>query len=212
MLGGETHYTTRPGLPELRRRLLGEIAQMGGPCHESVDSALITTGESEALFVALLGLRPQPGSAAGAYVGPCRYENIFRIAGLVPKHLREPATEGRDTRLVFREFESDPAAHEILITLSLRHDLPDVLFMGDKFAPGSSVGFPPCSIERTLILGNFDALPGLSAFRIGFLAGPDALVRRIRVWKQALSICSAASSQRAAVHALRTLVGGGEEA
>jgi len=54
-----------------------------------------------------------------------------------------------------------------------------------------------------VVIGNLDALPGVASFRVGFVAGPADLVRRIQTWKQAFSICTAGPSQRAALAALR---------
>lgn len=54
LLGGETHYTARPGLPELRAAV-GErlrAAGLSGP-----GEVVVTAGRREALFVALAGAR-----------------------------------------------------------------------------------------------------------------------------------------------------------
>ena len=55
-----------------------------------------------------------------------------------------------------------------------------------------------------VVIGNLDALPGVSSFRVGFVAGPADLVRRVQTWKQAFSICTAGPSQRAALSAVET--------
>ena len=65
----------------------------------------------------------------------------------------------------------------------------------------TTMSLPP-HLDRTVFMGNLDALSGLSTFRVSFLFGPKAIFERCRTWKQALSICGAAPSQRAALHAL----------
>ena len=58
--------------------------------------------------------------------------------------------------------------------------------------------------EDAVVTGSLDSLPGLSSFRVGFASAPPALAPKLFAWKQALSICTAAPSQRAAILALGT--------
>lgn len=118
LLAGETHYTARPGIPELRAKLAERLAISD----RTADEIVITCGEREARFVARLAL------------------------GLDP------------------------------------------LFPQDD--------------ESLPLVGTLDDLPGLSSFRVGFVCAPRELALKIGTWKQALSICSAAPSQRAALLAL----------
>ena len=65
LLDGETHYTTRPGIVDLRRRIAERIEQIGGGSLDHLASVLITAGEREALFVILLGLGSTIGRDGG---------------------------------------------------------------------------------------------------------------------------------------------------
>ena len=201
LLEGDTHYTVRAGVPELRRRLIEELAAMGGPRYESLNNTLITTGEAESLFVTLLDFRHNPGIALAGCALPCRHESLFRLMKL---ELRRPddAVPDGGIRLIYREGQADRGAHETLIGRTVRGGLVDILNLGSALASGCPAGIPPYAADRTLILGSFDALPGASSFRIGYLAGPERFTRRAAVWKQAFSICSAAPSQRAVLKAL----------
>jgi hypothetical protein len=58
--------------------------------------------------------------------------------------------------------------------------------------------------NHAICVGHLDSLPGLDHFRMGYVAGPPDLVKRIQTWKQAFSICSAAPSQRAGLFAIST--------
>lgn len=216
LLKGETHYTVRLGLPELRHRLRAEVARRGGPSHETpIDNVLVTTGESEALFVALLGMALPPGDVLVGGSRAKTHEALFRLMELSPQRATKPRASA-PARLVYREGSSDPVMQAALSRFAVEQDLPDVLNLQDALGRPPSVrrsggaqagGFPPFSADRTVILGNLDALPGMSAFRLGFVLGPERFMNRIRVWKQALTICSPAPSQRAAWVAL----GGKEE-
>jgi len=202
LLAGETHYTVRPGIPELRRLVLEEISRAGGPEYPSPDSALITSGAEEAVFVALLGLRPEPGVAIVACDPPFKEAQLFRLLGLEPQRAPAVISDQPELRLLYREAGLERKHHQAVLAWASGRDLPDILNLGGSFASRACKELPPLIPDRTLIAGSFDSLPGVSVFRAGFLAGPEPLLRRIRPWKQAFSICSAAPTQRAALHAL----------
>ena len=109
LLSGETHYTDRPGMRELREKVAATLGR-------SADEIVITTGDREARFV---------------------------------------------TRLAFGETPPD------------------------------------------IVIGNWDEVPGLASFRVGYVAAPKEQAKKLRSWKQALSICTAAPSQRAVLVALK---------
>ena len=118
LLGGETHYTSRPGIVELR----ATVARTLDLPDRSADEVVITSGTQEAVFVTRLAL-------------------------------------GRDP------FEEEPLPEDVII-------------------------------------GDFDGRPELASFRVGYVCAPKELAKKVRSWKQALSICTAAPSQRAAILAL----------
>ncbi len=60
---GETHYTARPGMVALRRRLADALAGLGAPARDP-DGILITAGEGEAVFACLLAFGYGPGDQA----------------------------------------------------------------------------------------------------------------------------------------------------
>ena len=113
LLSGETHYTDRPGMRELREKVAATLGR-------TADEIVITTGDREGRFV---------------------------------------------TRLAFGETPDD--------------------------------------IEIDIVIGNRDAVPGLASFRVGYVAAPKEKAAKLRSWKQALSICTAAPSQRAVLVALK---------
>ncbi|MGH9334651.1 MAG: hypothetical protein ACRD21_12995 [Vicinamibacteria bacterium] len=204
LLHGETHYTVRLGLPELRRLLAGEVARRGGLSHESsIDDVVVTTGESEALFVTLLGMSLPPGEVLVASFLPRRHEALFRLMELEVRDSDEARRRAGDrVRLVYREASSRETTQAELLSFASEQDLPDILNLEHELGGGGNASFPPFAEERTVILGDLDAFTGMASFRVGFLMGPERWLRRIRVWKQALTICSPAPSQRAAWVAL----------
>jgi aspartate/methionine/tyrosine aminotransferase len=168
LLAGETHYTTRPGMVELRGRVAEELARSGGP-DVGAEGVVITAGEGEALFTALLGLGIEEGSAvrlSGAWQRHTELLDILGVDGM------EPSVDG------------GPA---------------DIACLG--FTLGHGGASVPNAGEETIVIGSLEALPAMLPFRLGFAAGRPERIRRVMTWKQALSICSAAPSQRAALYA-----------
>ena len=73
LLSGETHYTARPGIPELRAKVAERLALSD----RTADEVIITSGEREAIFVARLALGLDPlslreGLPSSVIVGDAR--------------------------------------------------------------------------------------------------------------------------------------------
>ncbi len=188
---GETHYTTRPGLTELRSAVAEKIRQRGGP-DRAAGSVIVTHGEGEALYVTLLGLGVDAGSIV-VVSGDCCHRGLMDLLGI---QLVDPDDAGAGNAKVFyREVGGgfrDPGRVP-------KEGIPEVLVLGGQLFL-SEAGAADLSFlsDDTILVGHFDSLPGLDQFRMGYVAGPPELVKGIQTWKQALSICSAAPSQRAA--------------
>ncbi len=158
LLGGETHYTPRPGLPELREEVARRLETAGAPPGGEV---VITGGRKEALFVALAGMEEPVRLSERTAADPVV---IAALAALG----RSPALSG---------LSGNP-----------------VVDLGDRFPEVDLTGIP----EGAVLLGSLDGFPELAPFRLGFFRAPDALLPKLRGLKQAISICTAAPSQRAA--------------
>lgn len=183
---GETHYTARPGIPALRSAIGREVHERGGPKRD-VNDVIVTHGEGEALYVTLLGL----GLGAESTVivsADCRHTRLFDLLGIERVDPSSPEADGAGA--CYRESPQTGGSDGPADILALGH----ALFSEDL----REIGLPIHS-DSTIMIGDLDSLPGLDSFRLGYVAGPADLVKRIQTWKQALSICTAAPSQRAAV-------------
>jgi aspartate/methionine/tyrosine aminotransferase len=206
LLAGETHYTVRPGIPELRRMVTQEIVRLGGPfpdADDPMDNALITSDEAEAIFAIVLGLGLDSGEVLATAEDTCHHEALFRVMGL-----RVEGKESSETKLTYRSWDADLGRQKDVLDFAHKNDVPDILNLGSSLVGPPWKTFPPFDSSRTFITGNLDGLPGISTFRVAYLMASKDRIARCRPWKQALSICSAAPSQRAAIHALS---GAGEE-
>lgn len=187
LLAGETHYTPRPGLPELQEAIGRRLETAGAPAGGMV---VITGGRQEALFVALAGARAEAGdSPAGVALSPAMDGDPGVLAACALLDLfpaPEAAGNGVVARIATPEEAGGGAPVEIV-------DCGDRLLPEDARAPFlAGVG------EEAVLVGSLDGLPELAPFRVGFFRVPPRLLGRLRGLKQAVSICTAAPSQRTA--------------
>ena len=186
LLGGETHYTPRPGLPELQEEIGRRLEAAGAPPGGTV---VITGGRQEALFVALAGARAEAGDAPGSValspavegdpgvLAACALLDLFPVG--------EAAENGAIARIVTPEEAGGSTPVEIV---GLRRPAP----------PRRHALFSPGWENEAVLVGSLDGLPELALFRVGFFRVPPRLLGRLRSLKQAVSICTAAPSQRTA--------------
>ena len=195
LASGETHYTTRPGLTELRQAIGREIGKLGGTDRDA-DGVIVTQGEGEALYVTCLGLGIGVKSIV-AIAGECAHRGLLGMLGIKVVDADDSKSSSADAclRTVGEELgDTKPAVADGKFEIVA---LGGLLF-SDR--PCETDVFPLST--NTVLIGHLDSLPGLDHFRMGYVAGPPDLVKRIQTWKQALSICSAAPSQRAAMFAI----------
>jgi DNA-binding transcriptional MocR family regulator len=177
---GETHYTTRPGIIPLRERI-GELLGRVGTANEVV----VTASEGESLYVTLLSLHAKPGSVV-----------VTNDAG----------DHGR--LFDWMQIETVPADHEraadAIASLVRGNDQPPATASRPTItAIGSRLPAPGAHIDADgIIIGDLNGVPGLDHFHLGFAVGPPERIKGIMTWKQALSICTAAPSQRVALRQL----------
>jgi len=221
---GETHYTTRPGINPLRRAVAEKLAAENGIAVHPEREVLITCGEQEALWVALHVLL-EPGDEA-ILAPPARAgdADIVRLARATPRALAaEPergltldadavaqAVTDRTKAVVLRAPGLiAPGDDELsaLASVVAEHDLTVVAVESlepllHDGAVHRSIAALPGMAERTVTINGFSAIWGLEAWRVAYLAGPEALLGPMIALKQALSICSPAVSQYAALAAV----------
>ena len=124
LLDGETHYTPRPGLPELQEEIAGRLEAAGAPPGGTV---VITGGRREALFVALAGARRLADNREGERTpvmlspGAARARGVFEACAaleLAPIPLAAPplaspptsVVDGRPAAVVLTAAETAPGA------------------------------------------------------------------------------------------------------
>jgi aminotransferase len=225
---GETHYTSRTGVPALRAAVAADVTARHG-LDLGADDVVITSGGLEATFAALwIGLATEPGAR---FV--CADPNspaIAQLACLAGAEVRRISTTAEDGFLVRADavraaiaggarmlmLSSPDAVTGVslpvddlagIADLAEEHDL--IVVLNEAGARCTYPGRQPTSLRgapslanRTVIVGSFSHDYRLAGWRVGYFAARGEVFARMRSLKVALSICSTAVSQFAALAAI----------
>jgi aspartate aminotransferase len=210
-------YTSHAGLPELRKKVTGDY-----PCLEqNPDRLLITAGSQEALYLALMTLVDEGDEVLIPDPGFVAYPTIVRMAGGVAKFYALPrdrdfgfdADEFRRalsprTKVVVCISPSNPTGRTLTrqdqesIADALRDHgaylISDEIYRDLYYTPE-----PPQSLSllynRTIIIGGLSKSMSMTGWRLGWLAGDEAVVRAALVLHGYVTTCASAVSQKASL-------------
>ncbi|MDQ2784076.1 MAG: aminotransferase class I/II-fold pyridoxal phosphate-dependent enzyme [Chloroflexota bacterium] len=224
---GATHYTDRPGIAPLRYALADRLAAESGVVYDPHREILISSGGQEGLFVAAQMLVRPGDEVLLADPGYPTYNDAVRLAGgvCVPVPVDPAAGVGLTaaaieahltprTRLLILVSPDNPTGAVIgreemakIAALAVKRDflvLFDEIYKAFVFdgAAHSNIAACPGMRARTVVVGSFSKEYAMTGWRVGYVAGEAHLIQPITDLKLALSICSAAPSQWAALAAL----------
>lgn len=217
---GETHYTSRFGILELREALVRELERDGFPVR--TDGIVVTNGGSEGLYIVLQALLSMGDQVA---IPEPVLPNVAAMIGFIGADLiRVPAdptdrflppvdallASGASTILVaspspITGVALDLASTRALIAGAAERGINLILdrsLMPAANDPALAVLGTANGVERVITIGSFSAGYGLDGWRIGYLTAPADRLARMHILKQAMSICTTAVSQFAALAAL----------
>ncbi len=223
---GETHYTSNAGLIELRKALNLHMAKLYNVAYDPETEILITVGVSEALYLAMAATL-DPGDEI-IFAEPCfvAYDSIAKMVGATP--VMVPTTPDTEFQVTAEAIEAaitertkalllaspnnptgaviDPERLAAIAEVAAKHDLvviSDEIY--DRLIYGTThicfAGLPGMR-ERTIVLQGFSKDYAMTGWRVGYLAGPAALVAEMFKLHQYLIMSAPTSSQWAALKAL----------
>lgn len=224
--GGANQYAPGIGVPALRRAVAAHQRRRYGIDLDPDTEVAITTGCTEAIAGALLGL-VDPGDEV-VLLEPYydSYRAVLEMCGgvRVPVTLRAPdfrldvaalrAAITPRTRLVLLNTPHNPtgtvltrAELEAVAALAVEHDLVVVtdevyehlVFDGSEHVPLATL---PGMFERTLTLSSVGKSWSLTGWKVGWASGPADLVGAVVAAKQWLTFTSGAPLQPAVAYAL----------
>ncbi len=221
-----TTYTQSSGLPELRESIAGKLAQENRIPVTS-EEVLVTIGVKQALFTAAQACFDPGDEVLIPTPTWVTYEACCRLAGAVPVfvpcrleprlHLDPEALAARvtpRTRGIILLSPGNPAggvlSREVLSALAdlaIRHDLlvfSDEIYEYMVFGEARhiSIASLPGMAERTLTFNGFSKSYAMTGWRVGYVAGPKALLRNMLKIHQHSVTCACAFAQKAAIVAL----------
>ena len=201
------HYTRRPGIAPLCRAVTERLAAKDVVV-DPEDGIVITGGVAETRFVALRTLAAQQT----LYLLPeslARYQVLAEFSGATVQVIdlagELPVAAGGVLLIAAAQPESvlaRLAPWAAMANLTVIVDAIDVDLFGENSLERPFASLPGMA-ERTLTLGSFANLTGLDAWQVAWFAGAKPLVVKVRNLKQAMTICSPAPGQYAALAGLQ---------
>lgn len=225
---GRTFYTSNSGLKELRTEICNYMKRSQNLVYSWDTQVLITVGGSEGIdlaFRAMINpgdevLIPQPSYVsyepcailAGAIpvIIELKEENRFRLTA---EEILEKVTD--KTKILVLPFPNNPTGSimeqedlEAIAKVILEKDLivvsdeiyGELTYNGKRHVSIASIAGMQ---ERTIVIGGFSKAYAMTGWRLGYVCGPQEIVRQMTKIHQFAIMCAPTTSQYAAVEALK---------
>ncbi|MFF4409630.1 aminotransferase class I/II-fold pyridoxal phosphate-dependent enzyme [Streptomyces sp. NPDC001262] len=229
VLAGRNQYPPAHGFPVLREAVAAHRLRRHGVAYDPQDEVLVTTGATEAIAAALLGLC-DPGDEVLAF-DPCydAYPAVVRFAGatLVGVPLAEDgksfaldadalrAAVTPRTRVLILNTPHNPTGkvftdEELAAVAEVcrEHDLTVVTdevyehLVYDEALGHRTIAALPDMRERTLVISSAGKTFNVTGWKVGWVCGPAPLVAAVAAAKQFLTYASGTPYQEALARAL----------
>lgn len=224
---GKTRYSANAGLVELRKEICKYLERRFSLEYDPLKQTVITVGGSEGIDITIRAL-VNPGDEV-IIPEPCfvSYEPIAKLCGaevvtiatkaednfkLRAKDLKEKITD--KTKLLIFPFPNNPTG-----AVMRREDLEeiaevlrgtDVMVLSDEIYAELTYNGDHVSIasldgmkERTILVNGFSKTYSMTGWRLGYVAGPEEIIRQMLKIHQFAIMCSPTTSQYAALEAVK---------
>ena len=227
---GETHYGSSWGLQEFRNSInLNHIEERGFKIN--IDQLVVTAGANSGIYYTIRALVnpgeevliPDPGFvsfeaavlASGAK--PVRYSLNFKN-NFQPNNDEIKSLISKSTRLMIINSPSNPAGtvlrDDIYIEISNLLKKNNIALLSDDTYSRMKRGYEtnkisPLSetdqkLDNSIILGGLSKEFSMSGFRLGYLAGPVEVIKKINLYIETVNSCVPIFTQRAGIAALES--------
>ncbi len=218
---GKNGYTLQAGLPALRERIAGDYPHM----NLNLDQVIVTAGSQESLYLILRTLVEEGDEVLIPNPGFIPYPTIIRMLGGQAVTYRLPAVN--DFSFDLKDFKSKLTPEtKAIICISPSNPTGRVLSREDLRAMADAVNAiaphayiisdeiyrelyytserPPSISEfypRTIVVSGLSKSMRMTGWRIGWLAGDEAVMRAALVLHGYVVTCASSVSQKAALAA-----------
>ena len=223
---GFTRYTQNPGMPELREAICEKFARENN-LEYAPSQILCSNGAKQSVAMAVSVLAAEGDEVLIPAPYWVSYPEMTRFAGakpviahttaetqyrLTPQQLADSLTER--TRVLILCSPSNPTGsvytHEELTALAeVLHDYEQVVVVSDEIYEHviyDAVHVPIASIpgmqERTITVNGFSKCFAMTGWRLGYMAGPEDIVKQAAKMQGQFTSAPSSISQRAGVAAL----------
>jgi len=222
---GQTSYTSNAGLLECRQSIADYLLKRFGLTYIPETEILLTMGVSEGADIALRAIL-NPGDEVlvpePAYV--C-YPPLIHLAGATPvivetsqhgfvpdpKEIEKKITS--KTKAIVLCSPNNPTGTVIpehvlreIAKLAIKYDfwiISDEIYAELSFVPYVSMASIEEVKDRTILLSGFSKAFAMTGWRLGYVCGPEELVKRTLKIHQYSALCAPILSQIAGIEALR---------
>ena len=223
---GRTFYTSNAGLKDLRQEICNTIRRKQGVSYDWQHEVLVTVGGSEAIDIGLRAmcnpgdevLIPQPSyvsyepcailAGATPVIIDLKAENEFRLTA---EELEAAITD--KTKVLILPFPNNPTGAimeksdlEAIAKIIEEHD---IFVMSDEIYSELTYKEKHVSIislpgmkERTVYINGFSKAYAMTGWRLGYVAGPQPIIKQMLKIHQYGIMSSPTISQYAAIEAL----------
>jgi aspartate aminotransferase len=189
---GETHYTDRPGILPLRKKV-AELLQTRYSLEADPSTIVITCGDTEARFVSVQCLLGS-GDALLCLENTSLLEAalIIRDAKLV-----KPSEGLEHVKVLYLTSDTNEAQRNIYLQHAKENNWWIIFEVtsDNTFHPTRDAALK----DKVVTIGGIGRAQGLESWRVGFLHAPKGEAPELRSFKQALTICTTSLSQYAAL-------------
>ena len=224
---GVDRVSDTAGLPALRRAIAAKLQRENGVSVDPAGGVIVTTGGQEGLFLLVQAILARGDEILVPDPRYTSYDVAIQMAGATIVSVPTEERDGFDldpdavqqritprTRALLLVTPGNPSAGTItppnirgIAEVARKHDL---LVISDEIyekllydgAEHLSIGSLPGMAERTITLNGFSKTYCMTGWRVGYVAGPRSVMRRVRRLKELASSCAPVVSQWAGVAAL----------
>jgi aspartate aminotransferase len=219
-------YTVSMGLPELRQAISNKL-KIHNSISVSPDQILVTIGVKEGIFNAAQACFNPGDEVLIPTPTWVTYDACFVLAGVVPVFVQSNAANNfkvdpeileskitKNTKAIMLNSPNNPSGAVLdLETLTAIADIAqrhDLLILSDEIyehmvyglSKHISIASLPGMEERTLTFNGFSKSYAMTGWRVGYVAGPKAIIKNIAKIHGHSVTCAASFAQKAAEVAL----------